>query len=293
MVVKGSVQLVEFKPSAGLLGDVAALLGDNEAARPLTVTLSEPLKVKCREVKTTSTQKVSKGDGKPDGEKAKVAPTITTTFLDLTPSGLSVKDDDGIKKIKARFGASAEALAKKIKANGNEIGVVLRLNNTESHPFVAELTSDDLKKVIDPQFKARFSADMAGTAAQEVYTYIKSHPMSKAFETTKGRGLAGVITSLSLDYGMGSTPWEIEEAGSRAPMAVDIQMSFEPIHDMTPGLDHGGRIAAPTHPVGVHRRNPHQDQPSPLDPFRAKSLNEKAAEDQPDPPEAGGGALPF
>jgi len=70
----------------------------------------------------------------------------------------------------------------------------------------------------------------------------------RAFESTKGRGLAGVITSLSYDYA--DAPWETRKLGSRAPMWVKVSVSFTPIHDLPPGLDHDGFNRAPLYNVG-------------------------------------------
>jgi hypothetical protein len=38
--------------------------------------------------------------------------------------------------------------------------------------------------------------------------------------------------------------------GNRAPRSCKVQMSFEPIHDIAPGLDHEGFNRAPIYPVG-------------------------------------------
>jgi len=70
----------------------------------------------------------------------------------------------------------------------------------------------------------------------------------RAFESTKGRGLGGVITSLSYDYA--DAPWETRKLGSRAPMWVKVSLSFTPIHDLPPGLDHDGFNRAPLYNVG-------------------------------------------
>jgi hypothetical protein len=71
----------------------------------------------------------------------------------------------------------------------------------------------------------------------------------RSFESTRGRGVAGFITSLGLDYGMGSYPWAHQQ-GSRAPMIVKISLGFSPITDLPLGLDYDGNIRNPSHPVG-------------------------------------------
>lgn len=71
----------------------------------------------------------------------------------------------------------------------------------------------------------------------------------RSFESTRGRGVAGFITSLGLDYGMNNYPWSIEP-GSRAPMIVKISLGFAPITDLPLGLDYDGVMRNPSHPVG-------------------------------------------
>ncbi len=70
----------------------------------------------------------------------------------------------------------------------------------------------------------------------------------KAFESTKGRGLAGFIRSMRLDYK--DATWLTDKANGRAPMLVDISIEFIPIHDIQPGLDSNGYMTAPIWNVG-------------------------------------------
>ena len=79
------------------------------------------------------------------------------------------------------------------------------------------------------------------------------NPLVKSFENSRGRGLAGFITQMSLGYD--GAPWETKKT-QRAPQYVEITMSFSPIHDLPLGLDHRGRIIAPSHPVGLAHTNP-------------------------------------
>ncbi len=44
-------------------------------------------------------------------------------------------------------------------------------------------------------------------------------------------------------------PWEMDW-NSRAPMACKVQISFSPIHDISPGLDSNGFNRAPVYNVG-------------------------------------------
>jgi len=76
-----------------------------------------------------------------------------------------------------------------------------------------------------------------------------NNPITKAFASTAGRGLAGVLTRLEFDWLDESFNWEIDW-NSRAPMGVKVDIAFTPIHDLPPGLDHSGYNRAPVYNVG-------------------------------------------
>ena len=76
-----------------------------------------------------------------------------------------------------------------------------------------------------------------------------NNPITKAFASTAGRGLAGVMTRLDFDWLDESFNWEIDW-NSRAPMGVKVDIAFTPIHDLPPGLDHSGYNRAPIYNVG-------------------------------------------
>jgi hypothetical protein len=70
----------------------------------------------------------------------------------------------------------------------------------------------------------------------------------KGFEAARGKGLACVIESMSMDWN--SVPWETGQAGSRAPKMCKISMQMSVIHDIAPGIDADGYNRAPTYSVG-------------------------------------------
>jgi hypothetical protein len=72
--------------------------------------------------------------------------------------------------------------------------------------------------------------------------------IARSFKTTRGRGLAGFITSLDFDYS--ESTYETTRLGSRAPKLLKINMQFAPVHDIPPGLDHFGINRAPLYNVG-------------------------------------------
>ena len=72
-------------------------------------------------------------------------------------------------------------------------------------------------------------------------------PITISYESGMSKGLAGFITNLDINYN--DSTWEISQ-GSRAPMLVKINISFSPIHDIPPGLDHNGMMRAPSYNIG-------------------------------------------
>ena len=76
----------------------------------------------------------------------------------------------------------------------------------------------------------------------------------RSFESVAGRGLAGFITSLSLDYD--NANWEMAP-GQRAPQTVMISLDFSPIHDLPLGLDYRGRMYSAAIPAGLAHTSPY------------------------------------
>ena len=108
------------------------------------------------------------------------------------------------------------------------------------------------------QFAAVQIASMSGVPVDTFYTLIGStsaakfmgadvNPVVRAFDSTKGRGLAGFIKTMKFDWL--EFPWEVD-FNSRAPKGVKVVMTFDPIHDLSPGLDSSGFNRAPLYNVG-------------------------------------------
>jgi len=70
----------------------------------------------------------------------------------------------------------------------------------------------------------------------------------RSFESARGRGLAGAITSLDFDWN--EKPWRTDIPGSKAPLFCAVTINFSPVHDITPGLDSDGFNRAPVYNVG-------------------------------------------
>ena len=76
--------------------------------------------------------------------------------------------------------------------------------------------------------------------------------ITHAMEDSMSRGLAGVVTSINFTWIDPATTWDIRW-NSRAPIACKITMGFDPIHDISPGLDVYGANRAPNYNVGAMR----------------------------------------
>ena len=75
------------------------------------------------------------------------------------------------------------------------------------------------------------------------------NPIVRSFESSRGRGMAGFITGMTMDWA--DSTWEIKE-GSRAPISLKISVTFSPIHDIPLGLDSDGAMRAVAYGVGRH-----------------------------------------
>jgi hypothetical protein len=77
----------------------------------------------------------------------------------------------------------------------------------------------------------------------------ENNAVVRAFESTRGRGLAGFITTMNFAE-MAQQIWETSAYSSRAPKLMKVNISFAPVHDIAPGIDHTGFNRAPLYPVG-------------------------------------------
>ena len=79
----------------------------------------------------------------------------------------------------------------------------------------------------------------------------ENNAIVKAYEAAKGRGLAGIVESLSFDwFEGGNATWETGREGARAPKMCKVSMTFGIIHDIAPGIDANGFNRAPIYTVG-------------------------------------------
>jgi hypothetical protein len=109
-----------------------------------------------------------------------------------------------------------------------------------------DASPDALK--VDDNLADLIVQDQGSIEAVQEFFNSEQNSIVRAFDSAKGRGLAGVITSMNFDW---YTPtWETEIVGSKAPQYCLVNISFSPIHDIPPGIDSDGFNRAPVYPVG-------------------------------------------
>ena len=107
-------------------------------------------------------------------------------------------------------------------------------------------------EVIKKEFEVAFQGSVDAINKISQFLSPDNNALVKSFQSTEGKGLAGCITSLSFDWYDGQNiQWEITP-GKKAPKMCNITLSFDPIHDISPGLDANGYNRAPIYPVGFH-----------------------------------------
>lgn len=75
------------------------------------------------------------------------------------------------------------------------------------------------------------------------------NPIMRSYQSTYGKGLAGVIKNFSVAYE--KDLWSVEGADNlRAPKIITVTIGMDVIHDSPVGLDANGTMMAPIWPVG-------------------------------------------
>ena len=104
--------------------------------------------------------------------------------------------------------------------------------------------------------QANFEATAESTAPEEGKSFFdpSTNAVVRAFETTRGKGLAGMISNMKFTWMDSNNTWEVTR-GSRAPTWCKVAISMDIIHDLPLGMSHDGFMIAPAYPVGnVNRR---------------------------------------
>lgn len=106
-------------------------------------------------------------------------------------------------------------------------------------------TQEEINKKLN-----QINTESGGAARGALTDFLKSekNAIVKSFESAGGKGLAGVIESMNFDW-YDKVTWETNP-GQTAPKLCKVTISFSPIHDISPGIDHAGYNRAPIYPVG-------------------------------------------
>jgi hypothetical protein len=134
----------------------------------------------------------------------------------------------------------------------NDINLITSLtkgiNYLMSHHDATIIPSEisSVKKEIDDSIDSSTITSKMTAAFDD---FIKKGAVARSFEESGGRGLPGFVSSLSFSWIDNNTTWEVEP-GARAPKVCEITISFDPVHDIAPGLDAQGFNRAPTYQVG-------------------------------------------
>lgn len=120
---------------------------------------------------------------------------------------------------------------------------------TNGRQYILPANAIKLQPTSIKQFWFDNSAN-ASSGMEELLTFmsIKNNAIVKSFQETSGKGLAGTIDSLNFDW-HDQTNWEIDPT-RRAPTRCKVSLTFSPIHDISPGIDHNGYNRSPIYPVG-------------------------------------------
>ena len=106
-------------------------------------------------------------------------------------------------------------------------------------------TNNTLKKIFADKFKN--SGDIVNLTD---FLYDDKNAIVKSFKSAGGKGLAGFINTMNIDW-YENTTWDTDR-DKLAPKMCKVSITFSPIHDITPGLDSQGYNRAPIYNVGYY-----------------------------------------
>ncbi len=117
---------------------------------------------------------------------------------------------------------------------------------TAKHIF--NISDLELSDLIDPNTVTTSPTAQASYGELTNFMDPSGNAIVKSFESAGGKGLAGMIESMNFDW-INQTTWGIDP-DQTAPKMCKVTISFSPIHDISPGIDHQGYNRAPIYPVG-------------------------------------------
>ena len=138
---------------------------------------------------------------------------------------------------------SRKTLLKNVEKDYKDLEKLTTNNKNFINDTFIKADLDEIKKIKKEIKKLRKQNKVANSANQVLdqgANYIFNSPFYAAQLSTKGKGLAGFINNLTVDYS--EFNWDIDK---KTPMCVKLTVQFLPIHDVGPGLDYRGRLKGP------------------------------------------------
>jgi hypothetical protein len=112
----------------------------------------------------------------------------------------------------------------------------------QEHDREAQEASGKTQKQIDDYYQEQ--ADRLDGINK--FMSVENNALVKSFKSASGKGLAGVIESMSFDWYTNVT-WDVDVT-KKAPKMCKVTISFTPMHDISPGIDSNGYNRAPIYP---------------------------------------------
>jgi hypothetical protein len=171
------------------------------------------------------------------------------------PQWGSVTSDNGFSAINY-WGIPKSLISHYVDQNGTNF-FATQHNENNSRPTASSAASS----------QPTSQAGLSSLTARDFYgDGSDGNPIVKAFKSSGGRGLAGVVTTFKVDH-KGST-WGSSDVvdNLRAPIMVTVTLGMTVIHDITPGLDANGVMNAPLWGVGRNSNFFVQNPPAPTPP---------------------------
>jgi len=227
-------------------GTTVALRGSKKFATFRTLMPAQ-VKVKGTEEFTGSPDNVKIGQKPEDGDNKEILYVIEFA-----------KEVTENRKQAYNFGGVT--LAALIKADGGGLlGGLLGGGPSAPTAFIKRSTKidifdEDIVKSLEKDLKTDNSRSL-----DEIQEFLnpETNPVVRSINNgSPGRGLAGVITQLSLSFegSIWGTGEDSRLQGLKAPKRIQVTLAFSPIHDLPLGLTSTGDLFAPSHPVGSYSR---------------------------------------
>lgn len=108
---------------------------------------------------------------------------------------------------------------------------------------------NDYDLIPTPSTENKLNEEASSKYSVSVKKFMNENAISRSFKSSGGKGLAGFIESMNFDW-FDRVTWATDEgSGRKAPKMCKVTISFSPIHDITPGLDHMGSNRAPLYRI--------------------------------------------